>query len=1050
MSSGRVDDLPESARSLAAKPKRIFFSYGHDANRPIVERLKRDLEARGHRVWIDYDRIGTWDDWRGRITQGIQESEMAVAFLSVHSVRNPGVCRNEIAMALQRFGRVYPLLVEELDSTHDLPITLEHLQWPDLSRWRDIGTAGEGQGVFERYYQNKLAEVIDKIEGDASRFREEISFLEAVLQPVSFEGRYRQHVEGFTGRQWLFDALANWMQPNAASRVFWLSAGPGFGKTAWAVNVAVRNPATVVGAWFCEQGSRESLDAGRALSTLAFQMAQRLDDYRSLLIARLAKAGASLGPIEPSEVVEQGSEEDEGADAAGAEASEPAEDSADISETGSSFGALPNASALRALIQAQSLQDIFALLFSEPMSGMIPRSHKYVILLDALDEANLPDGTNPLAELLDSHLLRLPDWFCAIVTSRPDPAVVDRLGRFSPVEVKAMDEKNLEDLRAYASKSLEGAASLQVPGTPEMQTLIESLVRKSGGMILYLQRIAEGLKQGSLKASQLDDLGTGVAGLESFYLRDFQHRFANGFEKSYQPLLRLILSAPGQLSLGFAAAIFGDLEVVRRACIHLGSYLNHEGGQVLLYHKTLADWLSGERSSVFFTDIAKGRKQIAEFLWKCFTERDRDSPNGKVTLVFEKEMLAWMPDLLPLLPQWRRAQDLRAFGEFLNTERAFQVSVAISGRAYRMRKREKGANHPFTLNAGRIYGVALRETGDLKAAEPILRTVLKGRMEKLGKTEKRTLQSMEDLAKCLQKSKAYEECAKIRRKLVELRSELHGPNATATQTALFRLGDTENMQGHKAEALEIYYTLLKIREAELGFADRSTLRLANRITVIQRDGGDLESARDLARRMVDAMVGNFTASDPDFLANRSLLGNIEEKLGNLESAGNLYRTVLEIREGENPNAATTILSLVRLGNLLLKMGKTPEAVPLLERAWKSRGGIKEPNDDEGLSLLNNLAIGLNRTGRRKEAMQLLHQHLAFFEAGKNTLLYNLACYECLEGHRIDAMNHIKAFLSQNPDWRKKAMDDPDLETLRDFLQNLELPSRSPDCIQATS
>ena len=131
------------------------------------------------------------------------------------------------------------------------------------------------------------------------------------------------------------------------------------------------------------------------------------------------------------------------------------------------------------------------------------------------------------------------------------------------------------------------------------------------------------------------------------------------------------------------------------------------------------------------------------------------------------------------------------------------------------------------------------------------------------------------------------------------------------------------------------------------------------------------------------------------------------------------------------------------------MGNPPEAVPRLERAWKSRGGIKEP-DDEGLSLLNNLAIGLNRTGRRKEAMQLLHQHLGFFEAGKNTLLYNLACYECLEGHRIDAMKHIKAFLSQNPECRKKAIDDPDFETLRDFLQNLELPSSSPDGIQATS
>jgi hypothetical protein len=47
-----VADLPEGARSLAAKPKRIFFSYGHDANRELVDRFKADLEARGHKVWV--------------------------------------------------------------------------------------------------------------------------------------------------------------------------------------------------------------------------------------------------------------------------------------------------------------------------------------------------------------------------------------------------------------------------------------------------------------------------------------------------------------------------------------------------------------------------------------------------------------------------------------------------------------------------------------------------------------------------------------------------------------------------------------------------------------------------------------------------------------------------------------------------------------------------------------------------------------------------------------------------------------------------------------
>jgi len=81
---------PESVRPLlpakAAKPKRIFFSYGHDANRELVDRFKADLEARGHQVWIDYKEIGSWDDWKGTITRGIHDAEMAIAFLSIHSM----------------------------------------------------------------------------------------------------------------------------------------------------------------------------------------------------------------------------------------------------------------------------------------------------------------------------------------------------------------------------------------------------------------------------------------------------------------------------------------------------------------------------------------------------------------------------------------------------------------------------------------------------------------------------------------------------------------------------------------------------------------------------------------------------------------------------------------------------------------------------------------------------------------------------------------------------------------------------------------------------
>ena len=53
-------------------PKRIFFSYGHDGNRELVDRFKFDLEKRGHTVWIDYKEIGACD-FIAAVTQHIAD-----------------------------------------------------------------------------------------------------------------------------------------------------------------------------------------------------------------------------------------------------------------------------------------------------------------------------------------------------------------------------------------------------------------------------------------------------------------------------------------------------------------------------------------------------------------------------------------------------------------------------------------------------------------------------------------------------------------------------------------------------------------------------------------------------------------------------------------------------------------------------------------------------------------------------------------------------------------------------------------------------------------
>lgn len=222
----------------ALNPKVIFFSYGHDDNRELVEIFKADLKKRGHEIWFDAKDIGTWDDWKGSITRGIDRSQMAIAFMSRHGLRVPdGVCRNEIALALNRFGIIYPVAMEPSPKEY-VPVTISDLHWTDLSQWQDIRNGNVRGEDWDRWYEAHLIELVGKIEGEATHFADESQALREVLRPSSFESKIAQHLEGFVGRKWIFDAYSHWLNHEPQSRIFWLKAGPGVGKTALAAMCA--------------------------------------------------------------------------------------------------------------------------------------------------------------------------------------------------------------------------------------------------------------------------------------------------------------------------------------------------------------------------------------------------------------------------------------------------------------------------------------------------------------------------------------------------------------------------------------------------------------------------------------------------------------------------------------------------------------------------------------------------------------------------------------------------------------------------------------------
>jgi len=308
-------------------PLRIFLSYGHDANEPLVRRIKTDLEARQHDVWFDKTPeagkgIRAGDDWRRAITDGILGSHRVVSFLSKHSTRDPGVCRDEIAIALGvKGGNVQTILVED-EQEVKLPVNIGHIQWLDMHDWKSAhgavtcppGQPATGDPAWEAWYQGQLAEIIRIVESDESRrFAGEIETLNGHLKPIRSDARlYDLLNKGFFGRAWLFDTVEDWrtggarradseigapslgvppsggpaefcihnssFNPSSPSRLFWITGDPGVGKSAFAAQLTHTRSDAVIAAQFVEWDKPDHRDARRVVRSLAFQLATRLPD----------------------------------------------------------------------------------------------------------------------------------------------------------------------------------------------------------------------------------------------------------------------------------------------------------------------------------------------------------------------------------------------------------------------------------------------------------------------------------------------------------------------------------------------------------------------------------------------------------------------------------------------------------------------------------------------------------------------------------------------------------------------------------------------------
>ena len=968
---------------------KVFFSYGHDQNVPLVKQVRRDLEAAGHEIWIDTSEIKAGDDWRRRIVDGLSDSDWIVAFLSKHATRDPGVCLDELAIALNvKGGAIGTVLVEAVDVVRP-PVSLSHIQWLDMQDWASRKAAG-GQ-AWQDWYRSKLAELLLLLASPTTQqFAGEISELEKRLQPVSQDADIGALVDGFVGRNWLLQELETWRTQATNSRLFWLIGSPGCGKSAFAAWLAHHARADVIGVNFCRYNVDERRNPTRVLCTLAFQIATRLSDYRRLLLQRLRVHDPRPGEI-----------------------------------------------------ASKSPAALFDWLLIDPLRLGLDggrREHRFLMIIDALDET-LRNGRSTLAELLAESAQKLPAWIALVVTSRPEPEVMREFSGFRPRIISAESEENRNDLCIYARSWITGFCGT----SDDNNTVLESIVTASQGNFLYLRKLREASENGLIDLSKPHGLPHGLIEL---YGRWFRHQFSNArvYER-YLPVLEVLAAAEHPVPESLLDRIFGWTKRQRAQMLEgLGSFFERRHDSVAPYHKSLRDWLIDERAAGahFVVDAEEGRRRIVDALWVDFSEHCKNREGSPL----DPFCVAELPiHILRMPPDLVRAKlgEARSWSEIWDA--VLTVSESLAARfdretaltwwqmACRLAEAHGEKGRLCHAHALRMSGDTLKTLGrSTDALDAYQISLVLGRALVLAdptKAEHRRgiVLSLIRLGNILvMRNNFYEALTAYGEALNTMRS-LCGENRKNNQwrrdlsVILERIGDVHASYNNSKDALFAHRKSLAIRRALVATEIDNTLWRRELAVSLSKTGdmlidrGDRAGALPFYRESLEimqklsAMQPDDNESQRDVHASLSRLGDLLKSQRQLARSLAIYREALDIMRRLCAKDASNVVwrrdifvSLSKIGDALMAQRNMQGAIVAYSEALdiiRSLSRVDAENAEyqvDIVSLLWRLAlIGADSRARWTEALTILRR----LESRQQLAPEQLKWIETIEGMIIN-------------------------------------------------
>lgn len=537
---------------------KIFISYGHDSNIDLVERIKTDIENikdeqnyKKFDCWLDSEKLKIKDNWEWELEKAIEESDIVLFFITPHSARRPhGYCLKELSYATNITKTpIIPIMIEK----ENTPISICQLQYVDL--------------LDLEQYEKKFQELIKAIENPI-----EIEFSNTLVtknknlfNPIDFRYLISMHLKSFEGRSWIYNDINDWLEKEIDSKVLWITADAGYGKSAIASFLADRHPSSV-GVHFCQYYSKETKSPINIIKTFAYQLSTQFVPYQKAL-----------------EVMKQ--------------------------DNDFSFE----------INNMTNIHDLFVKLLINPL--LLLKSNKPLFfIIDALDEAT-EEMNNSILDMISREFNYLPSWVKVVIVSRPESYIRTKLVHLNPLELKADNLNNINDLKNYIKTS---AKSKKIIIDKQQ---IDQLIKKSEGIILYIKEFLYGLKEIKITSQRIEDFPENLNGI---YLQYFQRKFPNQliYEKEQLDFVSLIIEGYMPFEKDLLMYILNCSErSINKLISSFGSYIKVENNKVSFFHKSIYDWLASSEAYTYMGDKKRANVLILDKLWEYYIY-DNDKKNN--------------------------------------------------------------------------------------------------------------------------------------------------------------------------------------------------------------------------------------------------------------------------------------------------------------------------------------------------------------------------------------------------------------------------------------